>query len=1484
MINPANMKHRFFIILFFLSGSVYAQTPSGSTRPSATARTVPSAYVNPVLNYVRSWEPSMPTTDPAVVTSSSRNVTEVKQATQYLDGLGRPIQTVSKRTGGIATPDVNGGNDMVSMKVYDAFGREQFQYLPYVPQSGNTTDGLFKTDPFTGQASFYQNGTLNPGAAGETIYYGSTDYEASPLNRVLKTYAPGNSWAKEGGNKPVEMQYLVNTAAEDVRIWSIGGFGSYPSSSGTYPTGQLYKNVTIDEMGHQVVEYKNKSGQVVLKKVQIANSAATTHTGWLCTYYVYDDLDNLRFVIPPKAVVAIDGSWSLADATTRSELCFRYEYDGRNRMILKQVPGAKDVYMVYDVRDRLVLSQDGNLRAAGKWMATLYDELNRPIMTGLYTTAQTHAQLISAMSTASSQQTITHTIPAVDVLTASFHDGRAQYKARTEINFIDGFDSGTGETETVLDAGAVESTETIYANNTIPSLSLTPTDLYPLTYTYYDNYDFPGKKNVQPAYFAKTDSTSNPYAETNIVSNQTKGLTTGSKVRILGTNQWITTTSYYDAKGRVQQILADNANNGEDVVTNRYDFNGKLLSTYEYHSNPHSSITPFTKLLTVNKYDHAGRILKVTKQLNDDVNLKRDIAVNTYNAMGQLKEKTMKKAGDVDMESLEYEYNIRGWLRSINKDYVNTTNGGHYFGQELNYDYGFDAQQYNGNIAGIKWKGFNNQTARAYGYSYDNANRLLKADFTQLSGTWAKNPAVNFDVIMGSNGTTAGNPYDANGNILRMQQYGIKGSSSTKIDDITYSYYTGSNKLQATTDASNDASSTLGDFKEATSGATTDYNYDSTGNLKLDGNKQISAIAYNHLNLPEQITITGKGTIQYVYDATGTKLRKIVTDNTVSPARITTTEYIAAGVYQNDTLQFVSHEEGRIRAITTESPVEYVYDYFIKDHLGNVRMVLTEQTSQSLYMASMETESAAKENALFSNVDASRADRPTGYSKEQRIAPSNDYVAKLNGNDPNRRVGPSIVLKVMAGDTIAISTKAFYKSQSPVQKKQALAPVADMATALSLAFGGQGNPGISHGGSGNNTSPLNQQFFNNDYQRLKDKDPGKDPSAQRPKAYLNHALFDDQFKLVDDNSGVRQVQAQPDQVQTLAQGKMVVKKSGFLYVYTSNETPQDVFFDELMVVTNPGAVLEETHYYPYGLTMAGISAKAPGKLENKKEKFQGQPLDDELGLNWYGFKWRNHDPQIGRFIQIDPLSEKYVYNSTYAFSENKVTAHVELEGLESFSIQHFTTQLWNSLGISSSYSAKEFAQDLGTAAKNPDNYVQAGQMLGQAAAFYLAGVMTEGLGSGSLMTAGVRSMRNTAASASLESGEIGLAARARLGTAGAQEAPTTNLFRAVSDAELADVGANGLRMAPGGYETGKLFATSSSDAAQFGKFNFSLDGNPNTIIKVEVPGSVMKTTTTFEADGMQAVSVPSNQLSNIPKVTPLNYSPKPTKPFWMQGW
>jgi len=86
--------------------------------------------------------------------------------------------------------------------------------------------------------------------------------------------------------------------------------------------------------------------------------------------------------------------------------------------------------------------------------------------------------------------------------------------------------------------------------------------------------------------------------------------------------------------------------------------------------------------------------------------------------------------------------------------------------------------------------------------------------------------------------------------------------------------------------------------------------------------------------------------------------------------------------------------------------------------------------------------------------------------------------------------------------------------------------------------------------------------------------------------------------------------------------------------------------------------------------MQGISSRALnfGNPENNKKKFQGQEYNGDLGLDVYEFKYRMDDPQIGRFWQIDPLSHDYVYNSTYAFSENKVIRHIEFEGLESIDI------------------------------------------------------------------------------------------------------------------------------------------------------------------------------------------------------------------------
>ena len=76
------------------------------------------------------------------------------------------------------------------------------------------------------------------------------------------------------------------------------------------------------------------------------------------------------------------------------------DYDKRKRIILKKVPGAGEVQMVYDARDRVVMTQDSLQRAQGKWLYTQYDSLNRPVQTGIWNNAnnQSYHQWLAATS------------------------------------------------------------------------------------------------------------------------------------------------------------------------------------------------------------------------------------------------------------------------------------------------------------------------------------------------------------------------------------------------------------------------------------------------------------------------------------------------------------------------------------------------------------------------------------------------------------------------------------------------------------------------------------------------------------------------------------------------------------------------------------------------------------------------------------------------------------------------------------------------------------------------------------------------------------------------------------------------------------------------------------------------------------------------------------------------------------------------------
>lgn len=1242
----------FLACLLLVAAVVSAQVPNSSTRPAATPAMLPAAYSATVVNYVRTWEPHMATADTATVISSSRTVAEVQMTTEYFDGMGRGLQTVVKGNSPL-------GYDLVTPMMYDSFGRERFKFLPYVQISGNTSDGKFKTDPFTAQRTFYQNMSLNPGIAGESIYYAQTEYESSPLNRELKNYAPGNSWAKEGGNHPLSTTYHINDQNDSVRNWNIQS--DVPVTSGVYAPGTLYKSIKLDENGIQTIEYRDKNERLILKK-KLVSATYTAHAGWLCTYYVYDDLERLSAVLPPLAVEnAMIAGWNASGVI--NGLCYQYKYDERGRMIVKKIPGADPVYQVYDLRDRLVFSQDGQQRTKSpqEWLTTYYDGQNRPVMTAIYASNSTRESLQAGLNASTGgTQSVSYTFPMTADLVLNGYDGSTTYTATNSITLGVGFESTndanfTAEINTTGNGGNT----VITSVNALPAIA--SSDLTPLTYTFYDTYGYAGQVPAETGDFAKPAAGSNPHAETlpSSPGNMTIGLTTGTKVRVLGTDQWLTTSIYYDNKGRVIQTVSDNQPGGKDIVTRLYDFNGRMLSSYSRHNNPRSNATPHTTLLTMSTFDHAGRLTNIVKRLNDISGQDRTIVANSYNEMGQLQRKRLNITGTAtQLDTLTYTYNIRGWLQGINKAYVNATGSTNWFGEEIDYDYGFSTNQYNGNVAGIKWKSGSNNIARAYGFGYDADNRLVNADFRQQNtsgATWTNN-LVDF--------TVSGITYDANGNIKSMKQQGMIGTAPGIVDQLTYTYQNASNKLLTVADAVNTSTAKLGDFNDGTN-KNNDYAYDANGNMTSDSNRHISAISYNFLSLPEKITIAGKGTIKYLYDAIGNKLQKTVEDNTGSSVKKIVTDYIQGLVFSQDSLQFLAHDEGRIRFIyDTAAPANYTYDYFEKDHLGNVRVVLGTSTQTAVYSATMETTSSAAENALFSNVDATRSVLPAGYPADATTS-SNKQAAKLNAVN-GKKIGPSLVLKVMAGDTVQIGVKAFYKSTGA---RTAKASAASMLHALTQVLMGNDAGDPIHAASAEDVGAMT--LLNpSEYDELKSKDPTQNLS-DKPKAYLNYVLFNDRFEMVNENSGVKQVQGNPDELQVLSVDKAVVKKSGFLYIYTSNESGEDVYFDNLIVVQAAGPLLEETHYYPGGLTMSGISSGALiAKIPENKFRFNGKELQsgefqDGTGLNMYDFGARMQDPQLMVWHNIDPLSEKTRRISPYAYANNNPVRFIDPDGMSS---------------------------------------------------------------------------------------------------------------------------------------------------------------------------------------------------------------------------
>jgi len=1250
------------------------------------------------LTYTKNFVATVEVKQPNVQTVSAINglPPQAKMiSVAYLDGLGRNEQTVISNA-------KESGVDMIISSQYDALGRVEKQYLPYAVDAMNNTGG-YRSSWQTEQPAFYQNNTptILANDLADGTPYSKSIFEASPLNRVIKSFSPGDAWAgTEGTSNEIAVKTEMTTydpASDDVKNWELiysAGFFTPAPAAYSYAQGDLYKTVVTNEHRKQVIEYKDRNGNIILKKVQLSDNPAGNYDGWLSTFYVYDDLDRLRFVLPPKAVEYLrNNSWVITNSIIE-ELCFWYDYDDRGRMIKKHVPGALPVSFIYDRRDRIAFTQDGNMATEGEYLMTLYDFMNRPVATATWPSTYTASVLQGYMSGAVFSPSET-----VNILGDDFQlSGKPNFINVSEldvmtVNFYDHY------------------------NNSVGTLNTTP---------FYTGYNFP---------YPSGQATNNGEYPEAIAENPTvKGLVTGTKARVLKTvsfgfdnSPYLYTNTRYDREYRPVQTVKQTLKGAESVliVTNQYSFTGKVLGYHEA-MNPYQENL---RVITKNTLDIEGKTIQIHKGVNNTTADKL-IVTNEFDRLGRIRLKTTG-TGTI-CESLEnYTYNIRGWLRGMNIDYLQFSikeSSQRYFGYELAYNTmatsaSLPTPQLNGNIGSMIWAsagkaGRDDQgiwipasegIMRKYDYTYDNVNRLKKADFMEYkSNTWS-NSEKDFSVGGNDNGKI---DYDENGNILSMNQVGLKDITNIEpIDLLTYTYFNNgfSNRLKAVHDDANDAYSDQGDFKEGsvkgslTATTDQDYVYDDNGNMIKDRNRDINtygvnpnapAIVYNYLNLPSEVKVliadntAEKGSVKFVYDAFGNKLQKITTDLTTNPVSVTTTDYIGSFTYDNligTGLSHIATEEGRIRyAIQPNNTADYKYNWFVKDHLGNIRMVLTEEPVPSPlkpYKATFEDvptqkvgkEQIAMERELFGEDVLSPVRSPLPIELRDKD-PGNKKCALLRPGSTNGKV-PFKILKVKAGDKFTAAVQYYYRPHHNKSDGKKL-----REHILNNIVGGLF--GLGNGPVGANKDVIDGRFLNNSpaanpgaLSQFTNDDTEKENGSMRPKAYLNYVLMDTGMQFIKGGAlRVGSMDAKEPEWKNLVQEDIKATQAGYVMVYISNEEEAgsnindgNVYFDNLVIITNEGPIMEENHYYPFGLLIHPLSTTGSGRLRNKM-KFNGKEMQNEefadgSGLEWYDYGARMYDQQIGRWHIIDPIADDYHNSSPFVAMNNDPITNTDPDGM-----------------------------------------------------------------------------------------------------------------------------------------------------------------------------------------------------------------------------
>ena len=523
--------------------------------------------------------------------------------------------------------------------------------------------------------------------------------------------------------------------------------------------------------------------------------------------------------------------------------------------------------------------------------------------------------------------------------------------------------------------------------------------------------------------------------------------------------------------------------------------------------------------------------------------------------------------------------------------------------------------RHNGSITAIKWKYFGDDEERLYTYHYDEASQLEAAQYatgltSPTTGSWTTGQTGGFSV--------PGISYDRNGNITSLKRQADEEGVRT-IDALSYAYAEG-NQLVAVSDLTG-----WSGFADKHSTGN-DYMYDDNGNLIKDENQGIDSIVYNHMDLPERIYKNTGEYILYSYDAAGVKLSEELYN--AQGERTKRTDYLGEFIFKNGELKQVHHEEGRIVPDATTGGFEY--QYFLRDHLGNNRVVVS--ATPKIHTFTLNYEGKGDDQPLFQEVTIREDDR---FDHTDMLDTTYTHAQILNANEGSR-VGSVIALPVHAGDTLTASVFAKYVEITP----DASNVVTSLAANLISAFTGSSGSMSEMGNGTINTNFGDGSLIGTTGFPLED--------VNGPMAFLNVMFLPNEevidlekdvtFAYKQLNAAATQRLDQPKNANfdELRIDNFVAPGQGYILVYLSNEstTFTEVYFDDLSIELSQHNVTQKDDYYPFGLSFNSFQRP---ELDKNEYLYQGK---EELeGTDWYDFHARNYHAALGRFIQIDPAGQ-----------------------------------------------------------------------------------------------------------------------------------------------------------------------------------------------------------------------------------------------------